>query len=85
MIDFYVHITRVEVVTIDSVPNFGPPLPTNAIFFDESELQAFLLAKCKSFNTMSLLVHNSYTCISDQCRVCRIQIAQIHATYGSST
>lgn len=48
--------TRVEVVTIDSVPSFGPPLPANAIFFDESQLQSFLLAKRKSLSDAMMLL-----------------------------
>ncbi|KAI8344257.1 hypothetical protein BC941DRAFT_341584, partial [Chlamydoabsidia padenii] len=36
---------RVEVATIESVPNFGPPLPEGGVFFNEDDLQSFLLAK----------------------------------------
>ncbi|KAI8086015.1 uncharacterized protein BX664DRAFT_237922, partial [Halteromyces radiatus] len=38
-------IWRVEIASVDSVPNFGPPLPDGGIFYDDSELQSFLLAK----------------------------------------
>ncbi|KAG0171682.1 Rap/ran-GAP protein [Apophysomyces sp. BC1034] len=36
---------RVEVVMVEDVPEFGPPLPENAIFFDKNELGSFILAK----------------------------------------
>ncbi|KAF7721786.1 hypothetical protein EC973_004138 [Apophysomyces ossiformis] len=38
---------RVEVVAAEGVPEFGPPLPDNPIFFDKAELSSFILAKCK--------------------------------------
>lgn len=38
---------RVEVATIESVPSFGPALPEGGVFFNETDLQSFLLAKCK--------------------------------------
>ncbi|KAI8971972.1 hypothetical protein BDF20DRAFT_797071, partial [Mycotypha africana] len=36
---------RVEVVSAENVPSFGPPLPEGALFFDKKELQDFLIAK----------------------------------------
>ncbi|KAI9484065.1 MAG: hypothetical protein EXX96DRAFT_457437, partial [Benjaminiella poitrasii] len=37
---------RVEVVYVEDVPSFGPPLPNkSALFFDKNELEEFLLAK----------------------------------------
>ncbi|KAI9310299.1 hypothetical protein BX666DRAFT_1870331, partial [Dichotomocladium elegans] len=39
---------RIEVVAADNVPCFNPPLPENAIFFDENKLRTFLLAKLMS-------------------------------------
>lgn len=38
---------RVEVVSVDSVPSFGPPLPNGGLFFSDEELQSFLLVKCE--------------------------------------
>ncbi|OBZ86749.1 Signal-induced proliferation-associated 1-like protein 1 [Choanephora cucurbitarum] len=40
------HVWRVEVVSIEDVPTFGPPLPSqSAVFFDKKELEGFLVAK----------------------------------------
>ncbi|KAI8644499.1 hypothetical protein BD408DRAFT_430459 [Parasitella parasitica] len=39
-------VYRVEVVSVQDVPDFGPPLPEkSAIFSDKSELEQFLIAK----------------------------------------
>ncbi|KAI8394003.1 uncharacterized protein BYT42DRAFT_487042, partial [Radiomyces spectabilis] len=42
-----VHEEEVEVAMVENVPNFGPPLPEHAFFFDQAELRSFILAKCK--------------------------------------
>ncbi|CAO3591039.1 unnamed protein product [Absidia cylindrospora] len=36
---------RVEIASVETVPSFGPPLPDGGVFFNDSELQSFLLAK----------------------------------------
>ncbi|KAF7728783.1 Signal-induced proliferation-associated 1-like protein 2 [Apophysomyces ossiformis] len=36
---------RVEIVTVQDVPDFGPPLPPKGLFFDKVELRSFILAK----------------------------------------
>ncbi|KAG0169913.1 hypothetical protein DFQ28_000907 [Apophysomyces sp. BC1034] len=36
---------RVEIVTVQDVPDFGPPLPPKGLFFDKAELRSFILAK----------------------------------------
>ncbi|KAI8354007.1 hypothetical protein BD560DRAFT_336601 [Blakeslea trispora] len=42
-----ISVWRVEVVSIEDVPTFGPPLPSkSAVFFDKKELETFLVAKC---------------------------------------
>lgn len=41
---------RVEIVSVKDVPDFGPSLPENsAVFYNEKELEQFLLAKCKYY------------------------------------
>lgn len=45
-------VYRVEIVSVQDVPDFGPPLPEkSAIFNDKKELEQFLIAKRK------LLIH----------------------------
>lgn len=39
---------KVEVVSVKDVPSFGPALPSNgALFYNEKELESFLVTKCK--------------------------------------
>ncbi|KAI8060680.1 hypothetical protein BC940DRAFT_246219 [Gongronella butleri] len=38
---------RVEITSVDSVPDFGPALPPHGLFLDRDRLQSFLLAKSK--------------------------------------
>jgi hypothetical protein len=41
-------VYRVEIVSVQDVPDFGPPLPEkSAIFSDKKELEQFLIAKRK--------------------------------------
>lgn len=41
-------VYRVEIVSVQDVPDFGPPLPEkSAIFSDKKELEQFLVAKRK--------------------------------------
>lgn len=40
-------VWRVEVVSIEDVPPFGPPLPD--LFENEQDLSEFILAKCKLY------------------------------------
>lgn len=41
-------VWRVEIVSVKDVPDFGPKLPENsAVFYNEKELEQFLLAKRK--------------------------------------
>ncbi|KAI8048758.1 uncharacterized protein B0P05DRAFT_480868 [Gilbertella persicaria] len=40
------HAWRVEIVSVEDVPPFGPPLPgKSAVFFDKKELESYLVAK----------------------------------------
>ncbi|RCH77934.1 Rap1 GTPase-activating protein 2, partial [Rhizopus stolonifer] len=40
------HAWRVEIVYVEDVPPFGPPLPgKSAVFFDKKELESYLVAK----------------------------------------
>ncbi|KAI7867532.1 hypothetical protein BDF14DRAFT_664110 [Spinellus fusiger] len=41
---FYAYF-RVEVATVEDVPDFGPSLPQDAFFSDPSDLRFFILAK----------------------------------------
>lgn len=39
---------RIEIVSVEDVPTFGPALPgKSAVIFNEKELESFLLAKRK--------------------------------------
>lgn len=44
----FIYLFRVEIASVETVPSFGPPLPDGGVFFDDSELQSFLLAKRKT-------------------------------------
>jgi hypothetical protein len=48
---------RVEIVSIEDVPTFGPALPgKTAVFFSEKELESFLLAKRKFLDVETLVI-----------------------------
>ena len=44
---FAVVACRLNVFSEESVPLFGPPLPTPPVFKDHQEFRDFLLVKCK--------------------------------------
>lgn len=51
---------RVEIVSVEDVPKFGPPLPEQAaLFFDKQELEAYILAKRNSPKIQKKLNSNS--------------------------
>ncbi|XP_013417806.1 GTPase-activating Rap/Ran-GAP domain-like protein 3 isoform X2 [Lingula anatina] len=66
---------RLNVYSAESVPLFGPPLPTPAVFADHAEFRDFLLVKCingekaalctpvfaqKRVRTLDMLIRNTY-------------------------
>lgn len=84
-IDTKLYIYRVEVVRVQEVPEFGPPLPEIAIFDTKEKLSHFLLAKRKLLYSDSshIQTHISFY-ISGECRICSIKITKVLDTNGTS-
>lgn len=48
-------VWKVEIVSVKDVPSFGPSLPPSSLFYNEKELESFLVTKCKL--SLNFVIH----------------------------
>ena len=61
---------RLKIFSEESVPLFGPPLPSPPVFTDHQEFRDFLLVKCKCLSVLQPLCACVCLCVSLYVCVC---------------